>query len=125
VLATRQISRRSTRPGVFSPARRRDGAPLPRGDVLLLANYRVGRLPARKSRALWRDRDAVIALLVLWVASAVRVVGAFARHEVFGTEATLAFVCLVLAPVLVLRGGRHESAARTRSRSESGPLKSG
>jgi hypothetical protein len=118
VLAARQTSRRSTRSVVLSPARRRDGAPLPRGNVLSLANYRVARAPARKSRGSWRDRDAVIALAVLWVASAIRVVGAFARREVFGTEATLAFLCLVLAPVLVLRGGGREVAGRTRARSE-------
>jgi hypothetical protein len=124
VLAARnQTSRRSTRPSAYAPARRRDGAPLPRGQVLSLASYRVGRAPPRKARRSWRDADAVVALAVLWVASAVRVVGAFERREVFGTEATLAFVCLVIAPFLVCRrtsrdgGGRR--AAPTVSRPSS------
>ncbi|HEY4012935.1 MAG TPA: hypothetical protein VGM06_06340 [Polyangiaceae bacterium] len=63
-------------------------------------------MPTRKPRGSWHDGDAVIALAVLWVASAVRVAGAFERREVFGAEATLAFICLVLAPFLVFRGKR-------------------
>jgi hypothetical protein len=112
VLAARQTSRRSTRPTAFAPARRRDGAPLPRGKVLSLATFRIARVPTRKARSAWRDGDAVIALAVLWIASAVRVVGAFERHEVFGTEATLAFICLIIAPLLVFRGQREGGGRR-------------
>jgi hypothetical protein len=112
VLAARQTSRSSTRPLAFAPARRRDGAPLPRGKVLSLASYRIGRPSPRKARGAWRDADAVVALAVLWVASAVRVIGAFERREVFGTEATLAFLCLVLAPFLVFRGRSKDVGTR-------------
>lgn len=116
-------SRRSTRPNAFAPARRRDGAPLPCGQVLSLASHRIGRAAPRRARRPWRDADALIALAVLWVASAVRVVGAFERHEVFGAEASLAFVCLVIAPFLVFRdrprdgGGRRGAPTANRPRS--------
>jgi hypothetical protein len=42
------------------------------------------------------DRERLHPVFVLvWVASLVRVVGALVRHEVFGTEATLALMTLV------------------------------
>ena len=104
MLAARQTSRRSVRPTAYAPARRSDGAPLPRGNVLTLPIRRIARVQPRRERRPWRDTDAVVALVVLWVASAIRVAGAFARHEVFGAEASLAFLSLVLAPFFVLRG---------------------
>ncbi len=61
----------------------------------------------------WSDADLLIALFVLWIASAVRVGGAFARHEVFGAEATLAFMSLVLVPWLFVRA-RLRSPAPSR-----------
>jgi hypothetical protein len=62
----------------------------------------------------WGDADVLVALFVLWIASAVRVGGAFARHEVFGAEATLAFMSLVLVPCLFFRA-RLRSPAPSRS----------
>ncbi len=59
---------------------------------------RSGRFAPR-----WRDGDVLVALLVLWVASVVRVVGAGIRHEVFGTEATLALIAFVLVPCVLFR----------------------
>jgi hypothetical protein len=61
----------------------------------------------------WNDADVLVALFVLWIASAVRVGGAFARHEVFGAEATLAFMSLVLVPCLFFRA-RLRSPAPSR-----------
>lgn len=46
------------------------------------------------------DRVAFwVPLLVLWLASGARVGLAFAHHEVFESEATLAFACLVALPL--------------------------
>lgn len=42
-------------------------------------------------------------LLVLWVGSAARVALALAHREVFQTEATLAFLCVMLIPLGALR----------------------
>ena len=56
--------------------------------------------PARVRRM---DGDVVVAMLVLWSASVVRVVGAVARHEVFGTEASLAFMSAVIVPWVLAR----------------------
>lgn len=53
--------------------------------------------------AQWRDGDVLVALLVLWIASVVRVWGAAVRHEVFGTEATLALLTFVLVPCIFFR----------------------
>jgi hypothetical protein len=44
------------------------------------------------------DRDLLVVGLLLWVASVVRVVAALLEHEVFGAEASLALVCVVLIP---------------------------
>ena len=67
-----------------------------------LTDPSAARDPARRGLR-WTDGDVLVALVVLWIASLVRVWGAFARHEVFGSEATLAFMSLVLVPCLFLR----------------------
>jgi hypothetical protein len=63
-------------------------------------------------------------LLVLWVCSAVRVGAAASGHEVFGAEASLAFVCMTAIPWLAVRSwlrrrrlpeGPHRPAVRRRS----------
>jgi hypothetical protein len=59
--------------------------------------------PSGRFSPRWRDGDVLVALLVLWIASVVRVVGASVRHEVFGTEATLAFMSFVLVPCIFFR----------------------
>ena len=67
-----------------------------------LSDPSAARSPARRGLRS-DDVDVLVALVVLWIASLVRVGGAFARHEVFGAEATLAFMSLVLVPCLFLR----------------------
>jgi len=49
-----------------------------------------------------RDRDIWPGFIFLWVASALRVALAVPRHERFGFDATLALICLVLLPWLLL-----------------------
>jgi hypothetical protein len=68
----------------------------------------------------WRDGDVLIALLLLWVASAVRVVGAAVRHEIFGTEATLALMSLVFVPCILFRA--RPRTERRRSSDSSRPV---
>jgi hypothetical protein len=68
----------------------------------------------------WRDGDVMVALLVLWVASAVRVVGGALRREVFGTEATLAFVSFVLVPCVFFRA-RPRSSGDAKGARPGGP----
>jgi hypothetical protein len=65
-----------------------------------------------------RNGDVLVALLFLWVASAVRVVGAAMRHEIFGTEATLALMSLVLVPC-----GFFRARPRTELRRSSDPTR--
>ena len=47
--------------------------------------------------------DLVAVVLLFWAASVARVAIAFARHETFGAEATLALFGVVLSPI-ILRG---------------------
>jgi hypothetical protein len=64
----------------------------------------------------------LVALLVLWIVSAIRVAGAAARHEVFGAEATLAFLSLILVPCIVFRAHvRPTGASADASRSSGAP----
>jgi hypothetical protein len=58
--------------------------------------------PARSTRR-WRDADMVLALSALWLVSVVRVVGAASHREVFGAEATLAFLSMFAIPWMVVR----------------------
>ncbi len=44
------------------------------------------------------DGTAVAALVVLGLVSAIRVMGAIVRHDVFGGECTLALLCLLTLP---------------------------
>ena len=65
------------------------------------------------------DRDILPVFVALWVASAIRLAIALMHHETFGTELTLAFITVVLVPVLLFssvferhsgRGSSGESA---------------
>lgn len=49
--------------------------------------------------------------IIVWVPSIFRVVGAFARSEVFGVEATLALVCVIGAPIWLVSALRSRSPA--------------
>jgi hypothetical protein len=69
------------------------------------------RSPMRGAIAREWGRDSVAADLLLaaalfWLLSLVRVVGAFARHETFGTEATLALMAVLCIPPLLVRRER-------------------
>ena len=52
-------------------------------------------------------------LALLWLASAYRVVMAAAGHEVFGVEASLAFVCLLAIPWFAFRACCARKTRRT------------
>jgi hypothetical protein len=55
--------------------------------------------PAQASPASWwMDGDVAAILVVFWIASVVRVVGAAMHHEVFGAEASLAFMSVLAVP---------------------------
>jgi hypothetical protein len=58
--------------------------------------------------------DLLLAGALFWVLSLVRVVGAFARHETFGAEATLALMAVLGIPPLLVRGERRASAPETK-----------
>jgi hypothetical protein len=58
---------------------------------------------SKRSKCGWRDADVLIALGALWLVSVIRVAGAATRHEVFGAEATLAFLSMLAIPWLVVR----------------------
>jgi hypothetical protein len=60
------------------------------------------RLPP-KARPIRRDRDLAFVAAVVWAASVVRVGFALARGETFGATATLAFVAILVLPVMALR----------------------
>jgi hypothetical protein len=51
----------------------------------------------------WRDADVLLAMCVIWIVSVVRVAGAATHREVFGAEATLAFLSMFAIPWLVVR----------------------
>ena len=71
------------------------------------------------------DRGATLAfgviLGVLWGFSVARVVAATETHEVFGIEASLAFLCMLGLPIGALRAWlkRPRPAARSASKRES------
>ncbi len=58
------------------------------------------------------DSDLRPIAIVLWVASLVRVGFALANGQVFGVEATLALICVVLLPVTAFRGRNTEDTVR-------------
>lgn len=71
------------------------------------------RVPVRRTlrdRFRGADRDLLPAMALFWAISAVRVVGALLRHEVFGTEATLALMALVAIPCAALLRRRSKPA---------------
>jgi hypothetical protein len=47
-----------------------------------------------------------VPLLVLWLGSVARVALAFAHHEVFETEASLALLCTILLPLAAVHASR-------------------
>ncbi|HYQ29256.1 MAG TPA: hypothetical protein VER04_18620 [Polyangiaceae bacterium] len=61
-----------------------------------------------------RDRDIWPAFIFLWVASALRVALAVPRGERFGFDATLALICLVLLPWLLLPRKSESTASDER-----------
>jgi hypothetical protein len=71
------------------------------------------RLPPASARPLQQeaDRDLLAVGIPLWVGSVARVAVAFASHEVFATEATLALACALGLPWLLWRS-RASAAAR-------------
>ena len=76
------------------------------GSVIRLARFRtIARrdLPLEIRRG---DSDLFPVVLLLWLASLTRVALAFVHRSTFGVEASLAFVCALLLPVLLLRA-RH------------------
>jgi Flp pilus assembly protein TadB len=52
------------------------------------------------------DSDLRPVAIVVWLASVIRTALTLVHHEAFGVEATLAFVCAVFLPFLILRA-RH------------------
>ena len=77
------------------------------------------RSPMRRAIARERGRDPVaadslLAAALFWVLSLVRVVGAFARHETFGAEATLALMAVLCIPPLLVRRERRAPAPDTK-----------
>ena len=58
--------------------------------------------------------DLLPAAALFWVLSVVRVVGAFARHETFGAEATLALMAVLWVPWLLVRRERRAPAPGTK-----------
>ena len=61
------------------------------------------------------DRDLVPLFVLAWIASMVRVVGAFVRAETFGTEPTLALLFVLVLPCLLGKpGGRKKRLSRSR-----------
>ena len=65
------------------------------------------------------DSDLRPIAIVLWVASLIRVGFALASREVFGGEATLALMCVVLLPLAVFRGRHAVDTARQQSAANS------
>jgi hypothetical protein len=61
------------------------------------------RLAQGHGRADWSGDDLGVVLLMLWVVSVLQVVHTLSHHEVFGTIATLALVCIVFLPALIWR----------------------
>ncbi len=49
------------------------------------------------------DRDLWLAFGLFWLVSVIRVSAALLRHEVFGTESSLAVLVILFLPALLLR----------------------
>jgi hypothetical protein len=73
----------------------------------------------------WRDADILLALATLWMVSVVRVAGAAQRHEVFGAEATLAFISMFAIPWLIVKArlarGPAAASGRGSAAGDAGP----
>ena len=72
----------------------------------MLIPFNPPRLPQPPSDHLQRghgERELLVVLALFWVVSLVRVVGTVVRHEVFGAEATLALMAVLVIPWLTLR----------------------
>jgi hypothetical protein len=92
---------------------------LPLLEVTSAMNGLSYRSPVRRAkvRAWGRDpfaADLPLAASLFWVLSLVRVVGAFARHETFGAEATLALMAVLCIPPLLVRRERRAPAPGTK-----------
>jgi hypothetical protein len=77
---------------------------------------------AQEPEAALPDADLVPVFGIVWIASLVRVAGAVAFHETFGTEQTLALFCVLLLPWLLLeplgtlaRRSRHVAVPETEA----------
>ena len=83
--------------------------------------------PERKGNAPGAPLEVEVALGVLlgllWVASVARVAAAASHHEVFGAEASLAFVCLIAIPCAALRAWWQRRVPR-RKHHEVAPISS-
>jgi hypothetical protein len=55
------------------------------------------------------DSGMLLAFALFWVLSVVRVVGGLLRHEIFGSEATLALMAVVGVPWLLFKRATHRS----------------
>jgi len=62
--------------------------------------------PPRESSPRENDADLLVVGALLWVASVARVALELAHQRVFGVEATLALICVVLIPWLALASRR-------------------
>jgi hypothetical protein len=67
------------------------------GTLVQLDDHRPGLAPAPEPEDLG-DWDLLAIAALLWVTSVARVVLAFLHREVSETEATLAFLCVILIP---------------------------
>jgi hypothetical protein len=90
------------------------------GTVISLSSRRR-REPRPELSSELSDWDLWLVGLLLWGASLARVAQASAEHEVFGAEATLAFLCTFLLPALTARRWlyRRSKAKQTRQRRRS------
>jgi hypothetical protein len=62
------------------------------------------------------DSDLRPIAVVLWVGSVIRVALAVFHNEAFGAESTLALLCMLVLPLLVLRSRHARDIARQQSR---------
>ena len=58
------------------------------------------------------DSDLRLIAVMLWLGSLIRSALAFVHHQAFDVEATLALLCAVLLPLLILRVGHARDTAR-------------
>lgn len=86
------------------------------GTLVRLHDRRPGVAPAPEPDDLG-DGELLLVGALLWIASVARVVLAFAHHEVFETEATLALLCVLFIPWFWFADQRrHQRAGRRNDR---------